>query len=111
MLFLLLLSRGLNNRASTSSTEVCDDINNCRKLVDIVWGCLVTIFAAIWVSIHPNVPDPRHGVVRTTLRRVGMMLVGVIAPEMLVFFAARQLAVARKFTQKFISREQYHDPR
>ncbi|KAJ7346323.1 hypothetical protein DFH08DRAFT_213168 [Mycena albidolilacea] len=48
-----------------------------------------------------DVPDPRQGVVRTTLRRVGMMLVGVIAPEMLVFFAARQLAVARKFISRY----------
>ncbi|KAJ7848997.1 hypothetical protein B0H14DRAFT_2510111 [Mycena olivaceomarginata] len=101
MLFLLLFSLGLNNPASTTSTEVCDDINNCRKLYDIVWGCLVTIFAAVWISIHPNVPDPRHGVVRTTLHRVGMMLVGVIAPEILLFFAARQLAVAWKFARDY----------
>jgi hypothetical protein len=96
MLFLLLLRRGLSNRAST---DVCDDINNCRKLFDIVWGCLVTIFAATWVSVHPNVPDARQGALKATARRLGVMLIAVIAPELIVFFAARQLAVAQKFAR------------
>jgi hypothetical protein len=96
MLFLLLLRRGLSNRAST---DVCDDINNCRKLFDIVWGCLVTIFAATWVSVHPNVPAARQGALKATARRLGVMLIAVIAPELIVFFAARQLAVAQKFAR------------
>ncbi|KAF8198826.1 hypothetical protein K438DRAFT_1584041, partial [Mycena galopus ATCC 62051] len=95
MLFILLLSRVLLNRTSTSAAT-CDDINKCRKLFDIVLDCLKTIFAATWVSVHPNVPDPRQGVVKATLRRLGMMLVAVIAPECIVFFAARQLMVAKK---------------
>ncbi|KAJ7021515.1 hypothetical protein C8F04DRAFT_1314218, partial [Mycena alexandri] len=74
-----------------------------RKLFDIVWGCLATIFASTWVSVHPNVPAPHQGPLKASLRRLGMMLVAVIAPELIVFFAARQLVVARQFAQRIIS--------
>ncbi|KAF7362899.1 hypothetical protein MVEN_00640500 [Mycena venus] len=100
MLSTLLLSRALNNTTS-ASFDTCDDINKCRKLFDIVWGCLATIFASTWVSVHPNVPDSRQGVLKATTRRLGMMFIAIIAPELIVFFAARQLAVARAFARDY----------
>ncbi|KAJ6530665.1 hypothetical protein B0H19DRAFT_1327923 [Mycena capillaripes] len=33
--------------ALRSSAGTCDDINDCRKLFDIVWGCLATIFVVL----------------------------------------------------------------
>ncbi|KAJ7874549.1 hypothetical protein B0H14DRAFT_3859811 [Mycena olivaceomarginata] len=85
MLFLLFLLHLVTKNGSATlvalplaprtSTDICDDINNCRKLFDIVWGCLVTIFACTWV--------------------LKMMLVGIIAPEIMVGFAARQFSAAQ----------------
>jgi hypothetical protein len=46
--------------SSRAPTDSCDDINNCRRLFDIVWGCATTIFAATWVSVHPNLPPPNQ---------------------------------------------------
>ncbi|KAJ7704555.1 hypothetical protein B0H17DRAFT_921158, partial [Mycena rosella] len=89
---------GLDSRAPSDS---CDDINNCRKLFDIVWGCLTTIFACTWVSVHPNVPRPNQTFLSLLWRRLGMMLVAVIAPELMVCFAARQFMTARWFSKKF----------
>ncbi|KAJ7769056.1 hypothetical protein B0H14DRAFT_2259724, partial [Mycena olivaceomarginata] len=77
-------------------TDACDDINNCRKLFDIVWGCLATIFACTWVSVHPNVPPPRQSWLALLWRRLKMMLLAVLAPELIVAFAARQSLVAWK---------------
>ncbi|KAJ7059206.1 hypothetical protein C8F01DRAFT_1059245 [Mycena amicta] len=98
-------------RASPDS-DVCDNINNCRRLFDIVWGCLATVFACIWVSIHPNIPPPpppalpkgaslwrqakwrlidSQGPLRSRLK---LMLVGLLAPELIAGFAARQLIMA-----------------
>ncbi|KAJ6491487.1 hypothetical protein DFH09DRAFT_1453382 [Mycena vulgaris] len=88
----------LNPRASVDS---CDDINNCRRLFNIIWGCLTTIFTCTWVSVHPNVPPPDQGWLVLLRRRLGMMLVAVIAPELMVGFATRQLFVARRFSNKF----------
>ncbi|KAF7370001.1 hypothetical protein MSAN_00630100 [Mycena sanguinolenta] len=39
-----------------ATTDSYDDINNSRTIFSIVWGCLATIFACTWVSVHPNVP-------------------------------------------------------
>ncbi|KAJ7206558.1 hypothetical protein GGX14DRAFT_396942 [Mycena pura] len=87
---------GLDPRAPNNS-ESCDDINNCRRLFDIVWGCLTTIFACTWVSAHPNVPPPRPTrpdafwptlkwklvvALLSIWRRLKLMLIAVIAPEL-----------------------------
>ncbi|KAJ6565585.1 hypothetical protein DFH09DRAFT_1278624 [Mycena vulgaris] len=107
MLFLLLIytlsqrstaAQTLNPRASVDS---CDDINNCRRLFDIIWGCLTTIFACTWVSVHPNVPPPDQSWLALLSRRLRMMFIAVIAPELMVGFAARQLFVARSFSKEF----------
>ncbi|KAJ7697323.1 hypothetical protein B0H14DRAFT_2549412 [Mycena olivaceomarginata] len=82
-------------------TDACDDINNCRKLFDIVWGCLATIFACTWVSVHPNVPPPRQSWLALLWRRLKMMLIAVLAPELVVGFAARQLLTARNLSKEY----------
>ncbi|KAJ7910782.1 hypothetical protein B0H13DRAFT_2485066 [Mycena leptocephala] len=88
----------LNNRSNPDS---CDDINNCRKLFDIVWGCLTTIFACTWVSVHPNVPAPNQNWLALFWRRLKMMLIAVVAPELMVGFAARQFFAARTLSKEF----------
>jgi hypothetical protein len=86
----------LNNRSSPDS---CDNINNCRKLFDIIWGCLATIFACTWVSVHPNVPAPNQSRLALFWRRLKMMFITVIAPELMVGLAARQFFAARELSK------------
>jgi hypothetical protein len=74
--------------------DSCADINNCRKLFDIIWGCLATIFACTWLSVHPNVPPPDQSPLALLWGRLKMMLIAVIAPEVMVGFAARQFFTA-----------------
>ncbi|KAF7304198.1 hypothetical protein MIND_00651900 [Mycena indigotica] len=99
------------------SSNVCNDLNDCRRLFDIVWGCLITIFLCIWVSVHPNVPPPslHHPEKDTSLwsrtrwrlfdaseplvRRMKLMAVALIAPELIIGFASRQLLMARRFSR------------
>ncbi|KAJ6565615.1 hypothetical protein DFH09DRAFT_1157669 [Mycena vulgaris] len=88
----------LDPRASVGS---CDDINNCRRLFDIIWGCLTTIFACTWISVHPNVPPPDQSRPALLWRRLRMMFIVVIAPELMVGFAARQLFVAWRLSNEF----------
>ncbi|KAF7370039.1 hypothetical protein MSAN_00633900 [Mycena sanguinolenta] len=92
------LSRSPNTRASTDSDN---GVNNCRTLFNIVWGCLTTIFACTWVSAHPNVPPPNQSRLQLLWRRLKMMLVGIIAPEIMVGFAARQFFAARWLANDF----------
>jgi hypothetical protein len=77
----------------------CDDINRCRTFFSIVSGCLATVFACTWVSVHPNVPPPNQGQLALTWRRFWLMVMAVIAPEIMVGFAARQFLDARWFSK------------
>ncbi|KAJ7450774.1 hypothetical protein FB451DRAFT_1285094 [Mycena latifolia] len=86
---------------SRAVADSCDDINSCRRMFDIVLGCLSTIFACTWVSVHPNLPSPGQSWMALLWRRLRMMLVAIIAPELIVGFAARQLFVARRFSKDY----------
>ncbi|KAJ6570914.1 hypothetical protein DFH09DRAFT_982308 [Mycena vulgaris] len=81
--------------------DSCNDINNCRGLFGIVWGCLITVFALTWVSVRPNVPSPDQSRLMLFWRRLGMMALGVLAPELMVGFAARQFLTVRMLSKKF----------
>ncbi|KAJ6449524.1 hypothetical protein C8R45DRAFT_1224357 [Mycena sanguinolenta] len=93
------LSHPPNARATTDS-ESCNDINN-RSLFGIVWGCLATIFVCTWVSAHPNVPPPNQNLLQLFWRRLKMMLIGIIAPEVMVGFAARQFFASRSLSKRY----------
>ncbi|KAK0491672.1 hypothetical protein IW261DRAFT_102861 [Armillaria novae-zelandiae] len=70
-----------------------------RTALSILWSSLATIFACIWVSVHPNVPGPkmeRKGwLYLNVLRRAELMILSVIAPEFVTIWALRQHSVAR----------------
>jgi hypothetical protein len=67
-----------------------NDPNNCRSLWDIIRSCTFTIFLCIWVSVHPNVPSPDDGWPKVTIRRVGLVVATLIAPEAMIVWAWRQ---------------------
>ncbi|KAF7370044.1 hypothetical protein MSAN_00634400 [Mycena sanguinolenta] len=88
----------LDTRTTTNS---CDDINSCRTLFSVLWGCLATVFACTWVSVHPNVPPPNQSALQLFLRKLMMMLVAIIAPEIMVGFAFRQRLRVHVLSKKF----------
>ncbi|KAJ7598596.1 hypothetical protein C8J56DRAFT_1039485 [Mycena floridula] len=100
LLTLLLLSKS-SFSLGVELAPPCRDASNDRKLFDIILGCFSTIFACTWVSVHPNVPPPGQSIVKLALRRLMMMLAAVIAPEIVVYFAARQFIFARRFVKEF----------
>ncbi|KAF8873596.1 hypothetical protein CPB84DRAFT_1753215 [Gymnopilus junonius] len=72
-----------------------------RSLWDILWGCLATIFACTWVSVHPNIPDPNDGSFRILLRRLELMLWATLVPELVLFWALRQFMGAYMISRSF----------
>jgi hypothetical protein len=95
------LAHPVNARGFSNS---CDDINDCRKLFDVVWGCLATIFACKWISVHPNVPPPSQSWLALFRRRLKMMVITIIAPEIMVGFVARQFFGARLLSKGELTR-------
>ncbi|KIK53919.1 hypothetical protein GYMLUDRAFT_922503 [Collybiopsis luxurians FD-317 M1] len=85
--------------ASSSTSDSCNDINDCRTLLQIVWSCVSVLIACTWVSVHPNVPGPDDNSWKVLRRKIGLMIIALIAPEMLVLWAARQWFAARKLSE------------
>jgi len=81
----------------------CADLTHCRTLWNIIWSCLATIFACTWLAIHPNIPAPDEGFFRVNLRRAKIMVVGLVAPELIILWAMRQWCMARCLATKYES--------
>ncbi|KAJ3758603.1 hypothetical protein EV360DRAFT_43528, partial [Lentinula raphanica] len=81
---------------STSAIgDTCDDIHRCRTIFQILWSCIGVIVACTWVAVHPNLPGPNEGSTEILWRRLKLMLITLIAPEILVVWASRQWYAAR----------------
>ena len=78
----------------------CECPPNQRTLFSIVWNCIVTINLCTWTSVHPNMPGPDEGWWEVTRRRIELMLWGLIAPEIILIWAARQRMGARYIKHK-----------
>ncbi|PPQ80725.1 hypothetical protein CVT25_001845 [Psilocybe cyanescens] len=72
-----------------------------RSTWDILWSCLVTIFACTWVSIHPNSPGPNARRLRVLLGRVELMIWVILIPEMVISWAFRQWLGARELADYY----------
>jgi hypothetical protein len=79
----------------------CDDLNECRTIWDIIWSCLATIFACTWIALHLNIPGPKEKWYTIALRKAGVMLLAIIAPEIVVMWAMRQWLVAHRIAKKY----------
>ncbi|KAG2040468.1 hypothetical protein BDR03DRAFT_1089871 [Suillus americanus] len=72
-----------------------------RSLWTIVSSSVLTLFACICSAIHPNIPSPDdspHAIMR---RRLGIMIMALIAPELIVTWAMRQWVSALRVTRRF----------
>ncbi|KAF7316575.1 hypothetical protein MIND_00177200 [Mycena indigotica] len=101
MLFLLSLKSLRSGSYLATLDTACTDINSCRTLFNIIWGCFITVFLTRrqalelwirWYLVDANGP---------ILQRMKLMAVGLLAPELIIGFATRQYTMARLFAQKY----------
>jgi hypothetical protein len=104
LVVLALLGRGrglpvltITDDSAASQAASCDDL---RTRSSILWTCLVTVLSCTWVSIHPNVPGPDEKWLKVALRRVGLMVGTLIAPELIIAWAMRQRIAARRLAKR-----------
>ncbi|KAF8802868.1 hypothetical protein BYT27DRAFT_6749375 [Phlegmacium glaucopus] len=71
-----------------------------RSEWNIVWSCFATLFACSWISVHPNIPAPSDSSTRIFVRRLMIMGCTLIAPEMLITWAARQWYAAHDIAKR-----------
>jgi len=58
-----------------------------RDTIGILYFCFTTMIICVWSTVHFNIPTTRHSPIRRFLLRVFWMLIALIAPEVLFYFA------------------------
>ncbi|KAK0429577.1 hypothetical protein EV421DRAFT_1723077 [Armillaria borealis] len=70
-----------------------------RTVSSIIWSCLATIFACTWLAVHPNVPGRNittNGAITCAIERAKIIAITILAPEVILAWAAEQFIVAWK---------------
>ena len=65
-----------------------------RGTTSLVLSCLLTLFLCVWSALHLNVPAQSENQCRRILRNLRWIIIGIYAPELVVFTAWRQYASA-----------------
>lgn len=73
-----------------------------RGTADIIWSCLTTLFICVWVALHLNIPAKGESRTTLALRKFKWMVIGLLAPEVVTWYAAHQWYRARKSSQAFL---------
>jgi hypothetical protein len=91
------------NGTTIPALDVRDSLSSCssRTSWDIIWSCAATLFACIWTAIHPNIPGVNESQAAITFRRLFIMVVALIAPELIITWATRQFFSACKAAKDF----------
>ena len=74
--------------SSSNNSSACKDIDNCRTVRGIIWGCLSTIFLCTYVSYHPDVLEYRLGWLGNIATTISSMIVAALVPEIVIMKAA-----------------------
>ncbi|KAG2370228.1 hypothetical protein BDR07DRAFT_1476227 [Suillus spraguei] len=76
--------------------------DSTRTLWEIIWSCAATLFACTWTAIHPNIiPSMDEGKFTVISRRLGIMTMALIAPELMITWATAQFLSARNAAKAF----------
>ena len=67
-----------------------------RGTLDIFWSCASALFICLWVMLHLNVPAEEDGQWRIFCRKSRWLLLGLLAPEVLLLSASGQWASAQR---------------
>ncbi|EIW76498.1 hypothetical protein CONPUDRAFT_131142 [Coniophora puteana RWD-64-598 SS2] len=90
----------LSAEKTTRGIEDLLDGDGTRSLASILSACFLTIFACVYTAVHPNIPSPYDSTFKVACRRTAIVIMAVLAPELIVVWAARQYVSAREFTKE-----------
>jgi len=96
----LTLPLKLESQSEALFPRLGDQYFDDRTVWSIVWSCLVTLFACSWVAVHPNVPRATDSNALIFGRRLAMMGYMLLAPELVILWAAGQHFSAKEIAVK-----------
>ena len=95
------LTLPLDGNTDALSAEINDKYFTDRTISNIIWSCVATLFACGWIAVHPNIPSENDGEVLVLGRRLLTMVYMLLAPELLIRWAARQHFAAKAIAAKY----------
>ena len=96
--------RSITSMSASNSTDEqlgWVDSPNGRGTIDIVWGCIPTIFLCIWTVLTLNVPAPDTTFRAFTLTKMKWAIIALFGPEWLSGMAGAQWSIARRAKKQF----------
>src|ERR1700761_2370286 len=75
--------------------------SNIRSTYDVLWSCLVTIFACVYTALHMNIPARHDSKWRRFRRRVKWVFINFLAPEIATSLALTEYLACRRHTSLF----------
>ena len=73
-----------------------------RGTYGIITLCFSTLIICIWSTLHFNIPTRRYTVTRRVFLQVSWMIFALLAPEVLLFLAISERAVASALLKKVL---------
>lgn len=80
-------------------SNACKDIDNCQTVLGILWSCLGTIFACVWVAVHRNIPEQKQTSLSKCVHPLLIIVATVLSPELILAWVVRQYSKACKLVQ------------
>lgn len=80
-------------------TDSSEPTQHDRKALDILWSCYATTLSCTWAAVHPNMSFFGENRLGPRLRRrIWLMLLALLVPELMVCWSFAQLTSARRIT-------------
>lgn len=81
------------HRTSESTSFLMNDPDPAtnRQILDIVWSCLAATISCTWVSVHVNIPFYREHGWTNRRRRLWLMLLSILTPDIVIMWAFIQM--------------------
>ncbi|PBK95917.1 hypothetical protein ARMGADRAFT_963611 [Armillaria gallica] len=101
---ILVLSQAYVQARSAPNESRSNELPEYRSAWDVVFSCIVTVFACTWLAVHPNVPGPdlkSRGWAFIGLHRLKLMVIAIVVPEVIIIWAFRQWIVASTISKHF----------
>jgi len=70
--------------------------DNQRDTISLLISCFATLDLCVYSAVHLNIPRKAEGRYRTLFREFQWCVLGLFAPELILYTAWRQLASARQ---------------
>ena len=87
--------RGVANGESSIELVSYASDPNGRGTISLIISCLLTLLLCVWSALHLNVPRQAETTLECLWTNTRWILVGIYAPELVVFTAWRQWSSAR----------------